>query len=189
MSQVYVPGPVQIYTGTGTAAAWEFLGWSEQGVNFREMASFRDVRSDVSGPEMPLDVQYFGGQAYVSGSFSRYNESTMQKVLKRRVGSGVTAGAIESNGLGAMMVAQGYAFPLCIYCPYSTLAFQSGSIVAGWNFPSAWLSDEFNVDLSVLYKSPRLIFRAIYTWNAVAGSALLYTNTIPTAITNGSLLS
>jgi hypothetical protein len=99
-------------------------------------------------------------------------------VLKRRVGSSVVPGSTETNGMGSLMIAQGYAFPLLLYCPYSTQTFQSATITPGYLFGASWLHDDFEVELGVRVKRPRLIFRAIPLWTPTSLSSVLYTTTI-----------
>lgn len=179
MSQGYVPGPCQIFAGVGNAGAYVFVGYSEDGVKIRLNASYEDIVSDFGGPVKPVDAQFMGEDGYFMMTLNKYNEAVLQTILKRRVGSGVTAGAIEANGLGSLMVAQGYYFPCCLVAPYSVQSFQSATMVPGYTFSVCWLHDDFEVDISVRLKRPRLIFRAIPLWNSTALTATLYTNTIP----------
>lgn len=177
-SQFYVPGPAQVYTGTGASAAWQFLGWTIQGVEGRLMASFEDVRADYGGTMVPVDSQFMGEQAFVPMVLSQYVESVLSTVLKRRVGSGVTAGAIEAGGIGSLMIGQGYYFPLLIIAPYNSLS-PFNTMVPCWWFKAAWLNDETTQPTSVRVKNPQLIFRCLPLWNAPAGTAQLYVNTLP----------
>lgn len=182
MSQGYVSGPCFVFVGTGTSGALTFLGLSERGVELQLAASYLDVICDASGPTVPLDSQFMGEQAYMSMTLNKYNEGVLQKCAGRRVGPSVTAGAIEADGLGSLMIAQGYAYQIFLYAPYNTLAFQTATIVPGYVFGAGWLHDQFTVPLSVVLKAPRVIFRAIPVWNTVALTASLYTNTLPSPL-------
>ncbi len=182
MSQGYVPGPCQVFAGVGSAGALTFVGYSEFGVDVRMVAAYRDVISDFGGPEVPVDSQFMGEHAYIRMTLNKYNEAVLQKIAARRFGTSVTAGAIEANGLGSLMIAEAYAYQLLLYCPYNTKSFQSGTIVPGYLFSSCWLVDEFTVPLSVVLKAPQLVFHAVPLWNAVALTATLYSNTMPGTI-------
>lgn len=182
MSQGYVPGPVQVFVGTGTSAAWEFLGYSQDGVNLQLVGATEDVMCDVSGPLLPIDVQQMGEQAFISLTLNKYNEPVMQKMARRRFGAGVVPGAIEANGLGSLMIAESYAVPILLLFPYRSKTFQSGTIVPCYNFSAGWLNDDFTVPVSVRLKALRVNFRAIMVWNSVALTSVLYTNTLPSPV-------
>lgn len=180
MSQGYVPGPAQVFVGTGASAAYEWLGYSQDGVDVQLIASYRDVFSDFGGPDVPVDSQFMGESGFISMTLNKYNETVLQELAGRRVGTGITPGQIEAQGLGSLMIAEGYAYPICIKCPYNTKSFQTGLIVPGYAFSAGWLHDNFEVRLSVIMKAPRLIFRVLPVWNGVNLTASLYTNTLPT---------
>ena len=181
MSQLYVPGPIQIFVGTGASGAYQFLGWSEQETGTRFDSAWEDVFADVSGPMVPLDVQYFGEQGYVSSTLTRYNEAVLQ-LLTPRV-PGLTAGQMQNGQVGTLMITEGYAIKLFLYCPYiSKTVFAAGSMVGGYVFGAAWLADTFEVPLSVRVKKPRIVMRAVPVWNAPAGTALLYSTSLPNPI-------
>ena len=181
MSQGYVPGPLRIFVGTGTSAAYEFLGYTQDGVQLQLLAAYEDIMSDFGGPAIPVDSQFMGEHGYISATLNKYNESVLQKLAARRqgVGGSVVAGRIESNGLGSLMVAEAYAVKILLLCPYAAKTFQSSSIVPCYEFSAGWLHDDFTVPLSVRLKAPRIILRVVPVWNAATLSATLYTNVLP----------
>jgi hypothetical protein len=180
-TQGYVPGPCQIFVGTGGAGAYQFLGWSERGVRVTLSAAYEDIVSDFGGPRVPVDSQFMGEQATSNFVLNRYDETVLQTILKRRVGSGVTAGAIEANGLGSLMVAQGYAYKVFLYSPYYVESFYS-TMVPCYVFSGSWVDDDAMIPLSVQLKRPEIRFRHIPVWNAIAASATLYTNVVPSPL-------
>lgn len=182
MSQGYVPGPCNIFVGTGASAAWEFLGFSQDGVQLQLIAAYKDIFCDASGPAVPLDVQFMGEHGFISATLNKYNETVLQKCAGRRIGSGVTAGSIEANGLGSLMIAESYAYKILLLFPYSAKSFQTGVIVPCYNFSAGYLHDNFDVPLSVSLKAPRVIFRVLPIWNTITLSAVLYTNTLPSPV-------
>lgn len=179
MSQGFVPGPCQVFVGTGTSKAWEFLGLSEDGVQLQLLSSFEDIYNDAGGPMVPIDVQWMGEQAYMSMTMNKYNESVLQKCAARRVGTGIVPGACEVNGLGSLMIAEGFAYPILLLFPYRAKTFQNNVIVPCYNFSAGWLQDDFSIPLSVRLKRPRVIFRAIPLWDTLTLQYVLYTNVLP----------
>lgn len=178
MSQLYVPGPVQIFVGTGAGGAYQFLGYSEQETGTRFDSAWEDVYSDATGPMIPLDTQYFGEQAYISSTLTKYNEAILQQLTPRV--PGLTAGAMANGEVGTLMLTEGYAVKLFLYCPYSQKSvFSLGGMVAGYVFAASWLADSFEVPLSVRVKKPRIVMRCIPVANTVQGTSILYTTSLP----------
>lgn len=181
-TQGYVPGPTQIFTKTGAAGAWQFLGYSEDGVQLQLLAAFEDILSDFGGPAVPVDVQFMGEHGYGSCTLNKYDESVLKTLSGRRFGVSVVPGAIEANALGSLMIAQSFAYQVLFLSPYNGLSFQSGSIVPCYLFSAGWLNDDFTVPISVRLKRPRCVFRFIPVWNSITLTATLYTNTLPSPV-------
>ena len=179
-SQLYVPGPVQIFTGTGGAGAYQFLGWSEQETGTRFASRWEDVHSDVSGPMVPHDVQYMGEEAYVSVTLTRYVESVLTTMSARL--PGLTPGAMASGQLGSLMLGENFAVKLLLFCPYSAKTVFSTTMVPGYVFSAGWLMDDFEVPLSVRVKKPRLVFRCVPVINVVTGTSQLFSTVMPSPL-------
>jgi hypothetical protein len=123
-----------------------------------------------------------GEQAYASMTLNKYNQTVLDKIAKRRVGAGVTAGAVEANGLGSLMIAQGYYFPMLYLNPYRALTFQNTTVTPCYQFGVSWLHDDYTVPQSVRLKRPRIVIRHIPLWNSINLTATLYSNTVPSPV-------
>lgn len=188
-SQGFVPGPAQVFISQTTTitysppaitgGTWTFVGYSENGVETRFRSVFEDVYSDPMGPAIPLDQQWMGEDAWTSMILNKYDEAVLGTLMKRRVGSSVVQGAIEANGLGGLMIAQGYIFSLLVLAPYNVLAFQSASIKPCYLFAASYLADEASVPTSIRLKRPQVTFRSVPVMNTTTLQAVLYTNTVP----------
>lgn len=190
-TQFYVSGPAYCWAGVGAVQAWEFVGYSRNGLQVQIVPSYEDVEVDYGG-RMPGDVQFLGEEARVSGVFSRYNESVI-KLLLSWVWNTPQGGGDDAYPpgpkVGTLMNAEGGAYPLLIYSPYQFKS-QYGTMVPGFWFYSSYLSDPFDENRSIRAKMPSLAWRAIPVFGAgtgnnfVAGlppfdSYRLYTTTMP----------
>ncbi|MBX6313095.1 MAG: hypothetical protein IRY99_09310 [Isosphaeraceae bacterium] len=173
--QLYVPGPVQIYTGSPGVETLSLLGISEANVELTLDPRFVPVRTSLSGPEIPIDEQFMGETGSIAATLSAYNETQLQQLLARLAGT--VAGSLPANMMGSLMIAEGHAYPLVLFCPYGAKTIY-GDMVKGWRFPAAYLVDSFSVELSTEVKRPRVIFRALPAWNVEIGSYLLYDNNV-----------
>lgn len=104
-----VPGPVQVWVGTGSAAAMEFFGYTRGGVRITEQAFWDELKSDVSGGERgPMaDAQFLGEQHTVDVEMAQYTEAILNKLLLR-----VNAGATRVPGM--LMNCSGAYFRLAL---------------------------------------------------------------------------
>jgi hypothetical protein len=189
MSQGYVPGPCQVFTGTDTAnpqadnsPGLEFLGWSEEGVDIRFVAAYEDIVSDFGGPMVPVDTQFMGEHAFISMTLNKFNEPILLKVMGRRFGGSSTPGQIEMGGLGALMVAQQYSFQVLLNAPYASIhAYQSATAIKCYWFKACWLHDEFSRRMSVRLSRPACVFHAVPLWQQQSGDPLPYANLYSTS--------
>jgi hypothetical protein len=187
MSQLYVPGPAQIFVGTGASGAYVFLGFSESDVRISLSAEFEDVNADYGG-RVAVDSQYMGEQAFASFDIIRYSEAVYNALAARTASAGsitagmapgsIAAGSVTGAGIGTLMLAEGAAVPICIKSPYVVKSAFSG-MNAGYTFGAAWLDGSVDHSLSARVKKPRMSMRCLPIWNVTAGTAILYTNTIP----------
>lgn len=125
-----------------------------------------DIQVDYAGL-MPGDVSLLGEDLRTSGTFTRYDDAVMQKVLSFK-GPGGVAGAGYNNVVGSLMNLEGLTFPLLLYSPYSFKS-QYGSMVPGWNVGAAIYDDTSERTLSVRRTAPTASFRALPvfgTWNS-----------------------
>jgi hypothetical protein len=204
-TQFYVSGPANIWTGTTSynwggsppgPTAWNYVGYTRSGMSIQLIPQFEDVEIDYAG-RVPGDVQILGVEAAMSGIFTRYNEPIVQNLAAFLAKASPTPGEMLNNEIGSLLMTEGYLYPILIYSPYGVKAAYSaasGAMVPGFLFYSGYLSNPYDVTLSIRPKTPNLGFRAIPTFGAylpltapttwTAGSApfcasLLYTNTMP----------
>lgn len=95
---VNVAGPVNIKTGTGSAAALEELGYTINGARITENAYFSDVNGDENGGNEgpPIDIQYFGQIDIIRLELSKYDPSVWAKIVPLLRGG--TAGSVGTVG-------------------------------------------------------------------------------------------
>lgn len=183
-SQIYVPGPNFIFTGTGGAGAYEFLTYTEDAVDISFNASFSDVRADFGGPSVPVDTQFMGEQAFISFRCLRYDETVIQHCMSRisqNAGLGAQPGIVASNTLGTLMISQGGAYKLFVYSPYSTISFFN-TMIKGFVFGASYLHDNFGFQSGVIVKKPQCVFRALPVWTPSTLSAVLFSTTLPSPL-------
>jgi hypothetical protein len=77
-----VAGPVEIWVGTGTSEALEFLGWTVNGVSIQERPFIAPVVSDEYGGSAgpPSDYQLMGVQHRISLELSKYQAGVLAKL-------------------------------------------------------------------------------------------------------------
>lgn len=183
-SQLYVSGPVQISVGTGASFAYEFLGWTEGDLVVSLGSDWEDVIADYGGPRLPVDVQYFGEQAFIPFTLVRFQFLVLNKLTARLADAtaGGTPGTMATGELGSLMLAEGHAVPLLLYSPYVLKSAFSATMPGGYLFGAAWLVDNFDHPMSSRVTRPRCVMRAIEVWNPVANTAVLYSRTLPSPL-------
>lgn len=182
MSQFIVTGPCYVQVGMGADnQTLVHLGWSESGFEIEINGYMDDVMCDVGGSKVGTDVIFQGEDAIISGDLNFYNEDTLT-ALESRLYTNKTngAGAIGTGMIGGLMIGQGNAYRLLVYCPYNSLAGMTDQ-VACWNFPTAWLTDTHRISTGTKVKKHRINFRAIPSWTISSGgglvSSVLYNST------------
>lgn len=185
-TQFYVSGPAQIWLGVGTANAWSYLGWSRNGVTVQVTPQHEDIEVDYGG-RSPGDVSFLGEEARISMQLSRYDESILMKAAAFLTGT--TPGQGPKGGIGSLMAAEGYMFPILLYSPYSFKS-QFGTMVPGFWFYQSYMADPLDQTLNVRAKQPNIAFRATPVFGSIVGGTFtagvapfdafeLYTNTMP----------
>lgn len=171
-SQLYVPGPSHMAVGSGTAYAMEYLGLGDdQGCRIVLNGRFEDVLTDLSGPMVPFDVQWFAEDIFVSVTLTKVEATVLAKLQARIFEQ--TGGSIASADVGTLMRLEGKSMPLMIQFPYETKSVFTGQMIAGFRFPIAWPADAIERHASTRVERVRVTFRAIPDWNT-DGSGLLY---------------
>lgn len=181
MSQIYNTGPVELYTGTGSASALEFLGYSENGMQIEIRETFEDVHSDLLGPRIPTDVQHFQADALITGDLVRWNESVLEKCEDRSLngagGTGASFGIVSKLEVGALMLAYGKTYRLLCDAPSLDLGGAgSGAIMPGLiplNFPYAYLHDTMTRKRGARAERVHIIFRGLANTTNIGATAAL----------------
>ena len=77
-----VAGPLEVWLGTGTSNALEFLGYTINGADIEEISFQGEIHSDEAGGEKgpPVDYQIFGTQHRISLELQRYNSIILEKL-------------------------------------------------------------------------------------------------------------
>lgn len=86
-----VAGPLQVWVGSDTGGAMEFLGWTEAGVDIDERVFTSELHSDrTGGPEgAPEDYQLFGNLDDISLPMRKWDAAVMAR-FNTRLKPGVT---------------------------------------------------------------------------------------------------
>jgi hypothetical protein len=154
--QIHVNGEARIRTGTGAAAALEFLGVSVDGVDISIREHTEPVHTDTFGPSVPFDEQHFLQDAVISAQLVFYDEVVLAKIRNRMSGTDGVQGEA-----GALWGAGGKYFRLLILSPVEALP---------WNFPTARLMDAFEVKIGTRRSIWNLRFYA-KPYTGVAGTS------------------
>lgn len=169
-NQFYVPGPVRASIGQTAGSSLSFLGWASEGVNVAIQPRFDDVPSDIAGPAIPHDVQFFGADAMIRLTLSRYDEAVFATL------SSLTSGGVEGSwstcAIGTLLKHEAKAFRLFLRAPCQTKTGQTGQRGV-WNFPIVFPT-EIDYVLSSRTKRPRITLRAIADIRSADGSAVLF---------------
>ncbi len=175
MSQLYVPGPAQLFVGTGASRALQFLGYTQEGVNINFRGNWAPVISDVLGPTTPIDRQYFGSGADFTFRLTEYNESVLSLYAAGTFGG--TLGTLTANQSGSLLVAESLGFPFVIRAPYAVKTVFS-TMVSGYYFPVTAMDDEM-VPISTRTKLPEVTVFAQWVADQTTLTATLYNTTLP----------
>ena len=168
MSQFYVSGPAMAWVAPpqappGTvpsAGSFSFVGFSQRGLRVDLAPQNEDIEVDYAA-RMPGDVAQLGQDVSCSGVYSRYNEPVIQNMLNWTQATGASPGFGPNYVLGSLYLTEGYAYPLLVYSPYGFKSAYSGTMVPGFLFYAAYLSNPYDVTLSIRQKTPSIGWRAI----------------------------
>lgn len=113
-----VAGAVQVWVGTGTSAALEFLGYTINGVEMEELTFMSNVPSDRAGGTEgpPVDVQHMGDLHYIRLELGQFYESILAKIRARLNG----ATEASSHTPGTLLACGGYYYRLLLWGPNYT---------------------------------------------------------------------
>lgn len=170
---IFVPGPAQIATGTGSAGAAEFLGYAKEGVRIRETAFKRPVRADFAGTQMPADMALEGKIAMIEVPILKYDPAVLSHLSGRMLGG--AGGVVQANEIGTLVLTEGKSFQLWIKSPYQSKSAFS-NYAAGYRFPCAILPDDMSWNISTEEQVIRMTFIGLVSMNTSTLSGTLYDN-------------
>lgn len=163
-TRIYVPGPAEIWTGTGMS----FLGRSESGVTFDVHRAFTPVMSDLTGPEVPFDEQWMGAWATISFSVTIFDWAVLA-ALKANVT--LDPFDVAAADIGTPMLANGDYFRLLLYWPNGGSGLYT-SMPSARNFPSTYLINDPE-PIGVRNQVYPMVFKALKITSKVDGSGVL----------------
>ena len=94
---------LEVWVGTGSASALQFLGWTVNGATIIERAYYAEVFSDEAGGERgpPVDYQLMGAQHQIELELQRYSETVLSTL------DGFAKSITTVSGAGFLMVGGG----------------------------------------------------------------------------------
>jgi hypothetical protein len=170
LSQFYVPGPALVYTATAVGSTvpsplWQFLGFSEAGVQIITSPIQEDISADYAAM-MPADVAFLGEEFSASLTLARYNESVLQNIMQWTLNKGL-GGATAQYYLGTLMQTESGGYGLFIDSPYRNktspdgIKHYSGDMIPCFHAPVAYATDNIDHPISIRVKKPNVRFRGI----------------------------
>ncbi len=136
MAEGFCTGPALFYFDFGTGPT--FFGTTEGEPDIVWTPEWEPVPNQLAGSRLPLDRNFQGEEALISGVFTRYNETLLQPLMKRTtraVGTGNVRGKEGAGALGAFLGQEGLAFACIVVFPYfSKPIFQKAGMAPGYRF-------------------------------------------------------
>ncbi len=185
-----VAGPCLFYVKLPDDSTPVFLGTSEA----RPLIAWQDIITPVYndlGGTAPMDGQFQGDLAAVTATLNRFNGEVWSRLNQapryRASGSAQippgTTGAYEQ---GAVMVQDGWAFPLWLRFPYSGSPSNIlQGMPPGYFFPAAWLDKPKDDEVGSQVERLTVSFYCARTWAALNATSLVSAFTLySTASTN-----
>lgn len=175
MPQPYTRGPVLIYAGVGGSSGPLYLGTGERAPRVSRLREFEPVMNDLAGTRVPFDMLAEGQQALITVKLTRWDDAVLQAVEARS--SAAPAGGIAGPGsTGALMIAEGWAFPLWLlysYGPQGPAAKAAmGTLRPGFHFFATWLEGPQDGEGGTDPATELLVFHAIEVYTG--GTMSLY---------------
>ncbi len=181
MAQWYSNGAAAIFCAVSTSG-YAFLGHTEDGVDWEEQPIFEDVKNDLMGGASgaPIDVQYLGETAILSGVLTRYNEPVLALVQARTFRGVAPRGSNAFGAIGAFMALENHGFSVVVTAPYFTKTqMRNGGLPPCYRLLACYSAGE-SVKLGTKAKRVSFQFRAFPLFSPVnGGSSPLYDNVLP----------
>lgn len=195
MTQPYNTGPVSAYVGWGGNPYFKSkvkafktsiypLGWSEAGLSIEQRPEFEPVMADPSGSKVPHELLFQSELAFISGDFTRWNESVIRLLQSRPYTTGAAQGAFRSAEMGSCMIYEGLMPQLyLVYGSRNNPAHNAGVNAIGDGmrfFATAPIGPEVRSQGSRANKI-RLIWQAIPVFKEDSGTLHLYDQNVSSA--------
>lgn len=173
-SGIWVAGPTEIWVGVGSGGSLAFLGWATpEGVRGQIQAFSEHARSDLAGPMMPHDVQFFGEQISATCELAVWDEAVFRACQSRANPFAPVPGFMPAGSVGGLMRAEGAAYRTLLYPPYAiSKASQAGQIP--YNILAAWLKGPDVWNMGTRQKTMHIYLEGIPVYNPANGSWTTY---------------
>lgn len=177
-SSIWVAGPTEIWVGVGAGASLAFLGWATpEGVHGRIEAYGEPARSDIAGPRMPHDVQFFGETISATCELAVWDDAVLRACQTRANPFGGVAGRMPAGSIGGLLRTEGAAYRTLLYPPYPVLKpSQAGQTV--YNILAGWLKGPDQFNLGTRQKLMRIFIEGIPVYNPADGSWTTYDSNV-----------
>lgn len=157
--------------------ALQDLGVSTDGISISFRKHNEDVYTDTFGPQVPIDVQVFLEDVYISCDLIDYNQSTMYTLMATTLGG--TKGVMPAAG--TLMIQQSQYYRVLLRpAPF---AVGTGGVTADadcWNFLACYLVEPDDTIMSSRRQTHKLTWRALPLYLGTTGQSssgsVLYNN-------------
>jgi len=99
--RLLVYGAVAGLTGTGSASAYELLGFTERGADVEITHNWKEIMTDIMGEMTPQEMQHMGKVATITVPLIAIDRAVMAKVMGRGNASSVGQIATPGRNVGA----------------------------------------------------------------------------------------
>lgn len=164
MAQAYhVAGECLVKTGTGSSSALEVVGLTVEGVDITINEYKHPIHSDAGGGTAggPVEFQNMGADAVVRCRFVSWDQSVLDKVVKKHSGD-ATSPAPGMMGSAGRLVGANDSYRLVVQPP-------SGSAENPFDFPVATTRSAQKVRMGSQYSEYEIEF---YCWRYLSGAAV-----------------
>ncbi len=174
MASTFVNGPAHIFLGVPSVGAGiissvlssatrapNYLGTTEGSPSVSlDPVPLRPLYNDMAG-DRPLDKSYQGRTAVISCDFTRWNEDVLASAQAANPFGGVR-GFDSALDIGALMLNEGYAFPLYMAHPFAAkAAYKAAGLPSGFTFWACLVEQDSIPQGGTKPKKVRLVFQAL----------------------------
>jgi hypothetical protein len=170
-SGVWVAGPCELHVGVKVGGALAFAGWSLEGFRVRITPLWRPVHADLAG-DMPLDMQFMGEMATITGDLAVWDELVLQACQSRGNPYAGVPGLMTAGYVGGLMVTEGAAYRTLLYPGFWNVKPTAGP---PYNFLRSFLHGPDDISpIGTRQKRFRVVYQALSLYGPLDGSWTLY---------------